>query len=497
VSSRPLSAVTGIFVAADLGASSGRVMTGVVSDGEVRLEETHRFPNVPLWMRGTLHWDVLRLFDGVLAGIRCAGRGSRITSIAIDGWAVDYALLDSSGRLLGNPVHYRDGRAEAAIPHVHATVPPAELYARTGIQFLPFNTIYQLASELETSQLREASTLLLIPDLFTYWLTGDIGVERTNASTTQLLTARSRDWDVDLMRRLGIPRRLFPPLVDPGADRGSLSAEIVDTTGLQETVPVVTVGSHDTASAVAAVPARGNRFAYIATGTWSLVGVELAEPLLTEQSRAANFTNELGLDGTVRYLRNVMGLWVLQECMRTWREEGHDLDLELLLGRAAQAASLAAVVDVDDPTLIPTGNMPARIAEMCRRTGQVPPLGPPATVRCILDSLALAHRAAVSDAVRISGHEVEVVHVVGGGARNTLLCQLTADACGLPVEAGPVEAAALGNVLVQARAAGLIHGGLRELRDIVRRSELVSRYEPRGKQSAWNGAAARIGRTYR
>jgi rhamnulokinase len=497
MASTRISRVTGIFVAADLGASGGRIMTGVVSDGEVRLEETHRFPNVPVRVRGILRWDVQTLFAGILDGLRSAGHGRRLTSIGIDGWAVDYALLDSSGRLLANPVHYRDGRAEAAISHVHATVPPADLYGRTGIQFLPFNTIYQLAYELETSQLREASTMLLIPDLFTYWLTGDIGVERTNASTTQLLDARSREWDTDLMRRLGIPRRLFPPLVDPGTDRGGLSAEIADTIGLQETVPVVAVGSHDTASAVVAVPARGNRFAYVATGTWSLVGVERADPLLTEQSRAANFTNELGVDGTVRYLRNVMGLWVLQECMHAWRDEGHDVDLDLLLEGAAHAKSLAAVVDVADPTMIAPGNMPARIAEMCRGTDQAPPEGPPATVRCILDSLALAHRAAVADAIRISGDEVEVVHVVGGGARNTLLCQLTADACGLPVEAGPVEAAALGNVLVQARAAGLIHGGLPELRGIARRSVMVSRYEPRGNQSAWTDATTRIRRTHR
>jgi rhamnulokinase len=482
--------VTSTFVAADLGASTGRVMTGVVSDGAVRLEEAHRFPNISVWTNGALRWDVKSLFAGLLEGLRVAGVGAP-TSIGIDGWAVDYALLDPSGELLDDPMHYRDNRTEAAIARVSATVPPAELYARTGIQFLPFNTLYQVASD-PASRLDRASTLLLIPDLMTYWLTGDVGAERTNASTTQLLNARTRDWDAELMERLGVPRRLFPSLVDPGSERGGLVAEIAARTGLQEGTPVVAVGSHDTASAVAAVPARGSRFAYIATGTWSLVGVERVEPVLTEQSRTANFTNELGVDGTVRYLRNVAGLWVLQECMRTWRDDGQGLALEALLEGAWSVQALAAVFNVDDPALIPPGNMPARIAEACEAAGQRAPEGPTATVRCILESLALAHRAAIFDAARISGQTIDVVHIVGGGARNALLCQLTADACGLPVEAGPVEAAALGNVLVQARAAGLVDGGLAELRSIVRRSVVVRTYQPRGDPSGWVSAAARV-----
>jgi rhamnulokinase len=470
-------------------------MTGSVSDGTLRLEEVHRFPNLPVRVRGRLRWDVLGLFAGVLEGIRQAAQAGPVASIGVDGWAVDYALLDSDGEMLGNPLHYRDGRTHKAAARVQATVSASELYARTGIQFLPFNTIYQLASAAEAVQLGSASTLLLVPDLVAYWLTGNIAIERTNASTTQLLDARTGQWAVDLMERLGIPSHIFPALVEPGSRRGKLSLDIVADVGLPDAVPVVTVGSHDTASAVVAVPARGRNFAYIATGTWSLVGVELAAPLLSEASREANFTNEVGVDGTVRYLRNVMGLWVLQECLRRWRKAGLDVDFEDALHRAAEVTSLAAVVDVDDPALMAPGDMPERIGELCLRTGQTPPTSPVETIRCILDSLALAHRAAVADAARLSGLEVETVHVVGGGARNALLCQLTADACGLAVEAGPVEAAALGNVLVQARAAGFIQGGLDEMRAVGRASEIIRRYEPRGDQRVWSAAAARIRKT--
>jgi rhamnulokinase len=470
-------------------------MTGSVSDGKLLLEEVHRFPNLPVRVGGRLHWDVLGLFAGVLEGIRQAGQAGPVTSIGVDGWGVDYALLDSGGEVLGNPLHYRDGRAHETVARVQATVSAAELYARTGIQFLPFNTIYQLASAADAMQLGSASTLLLIPDLVVYWLTGNTAVERTNASTTQLLDARTGQWAMDLMERLGIPSRIFPALVEPGSTRGQLSLDIVADVRLSEAVPVVTVGSHDTASAVVAVPARGRNFAYIATGTWSLVGVELAAPVLSEASREANFTNEVGVDGTVRYLRNVMGLWVLQECLRRWRKAGLDMDLEEALDRAGEVTPLAAVVDVDDPALMAPGDMPERIGELCQRTGQTPPASPAETIRCILDSLALAHRAGVADAARLSGIEVETVHVVGGGARNALLCQLTADACGLAVEAGPVEAAALGNMLVQARAAGFIQGGLDEMRAVVRASEIIRRYEPRGDQRAWSAAAARIRKT--
>jgi len=484
------------IAAVDLGASSGRVILGRVAPDLLRLEEVARVGNVPVRAGDTLYWDILRLYRGVLDGLRAAGSAApdgRLDSIGVDSWAVDYGLLDEDGRLLGNPVHYRDPRTDGVLAQVLATVPGTELYAATGTQFLPLNTVYQLVAAAGTAQLAAARTLLLIPDLIAYWLTGALGAELTNASTTQLLDVHSRQWNVDIMRRLGIDPRLFPPLRAAGDPIGELRPAALDATGLAGPVAVTAVGSHDTASAVAAVPARGSRFAYVSCGTWSLVGVELDRPVLTDDSRRANFTNELGVDGTIRYLRNVMGLWLFQESMRVWHAAGAGADLDGLLRQAARLPGLAAVVDPDDPAFLPPGDMPGRIAQACARTGQPVPATPAATVRCILDSLALAHRAAVLDAQRLSGMSVDVVHVVGGGARNDLLCQLTADACGLPVEAGPVEATALGNVLVQARALGAVGSDLAALRALVRATQPVRRYEPGGDPAAWVAAAARLG----
>jgi rhamnulokinase len=449
--------------AVDLGASSGRVMLGRVTSDGVDLTEVHRFANRPVEVAGTLHWDILDLYRNVLAGIAAAGP---VDGVGIDSWAVDYGLLDAHGALLGNPVHYRDRRTD---PVARATVDrlgAAELYATTGLQFLPFNTIHQLVAERSGARLAVARHLLLVPDLLAYWLTGEVGAELTNASTTQLLDVRSRTWSTSLMAAVGVDPALFPPLREPGTVIGPA----VDTG-----VPVIAVGSHDTASAVVGVPAATPRFAYISCGTWSLVGVELDRPVLTEESRAANFTNELGVDGTVRYLRNVMGLWLLQECLRAWG----DPEVGPLLAEAARLPT-RSVLDPDDPEFLPPGDMPARIAAACRRLGEPVPESRAATVRCIVDSLAAAHAATVRQAQELSGQEVDVVHLVGGGARNALLCQLTADACGVPVVAGPVEATALGNVLVQARALGGVDGGLTELRARISASQAVVRYEPSG-----------------
>lgn len=427
--------------AVDLGASSGRVVRGVVDAGTVRIEEVHRFANGPVRLRGTLHWDVLGLYREVLTGLRRAGE---IDSIGIDSWAVDYGLLDARGALLGNPVHYRDSRTEG--------ITPADgLYEVNGLQFQPFNTMFQLMAE---PLLPHAAQLLLIPDLLSYWLTGERGAEYTNATTTGLIDVRSGRWSAELTRDL--PHGLLPALRHPG-----------DPAGTYEGVPVTAVGSHDTASAVVAVPAETDRFVFISCGTWSLVGVELTEPVLTEESRAANFTNEGGVDGTIRYLRNVMGLWLLQECLRYW-----ETGLEPLLREAWTATG--SVFDPNDPVFLPPGDMPARIQQWCGKT-----MTRAEIVRSILDSLALAHRDAVIDAQLLSGKEVDVVHIVGGGSHNELLCQLTADACGLPVVAGPAEATALGNVLVQARAVGAAHGTLADLRKLVRQSQAPKRYLPR------------------
>jgi rhamnulokinase len=477
------------YAAVDLGASSGRVMVGRVGPDSLELAEAHRFPNRPVRVPEGLRWDVLGLYGGVLDGLRAAGAhcGGRLDSVGIDSWAVDHGLLDADGALLGNPVHYRDARTEGIAEKVWATVPAPDLYAATGLQYAPFNTLYQLVAARSSEQLAHAKRLLLIPDLLTHWLTGEQGTEITNASTTQLIDPRTRTWSDDIASRLGVDLDLFAPLRQPGDPAGVLRPDVLEETGLKGPVPVTAVGSHDTASAVAAVPAGDERFAYICTGTWSLAGLELAAPVLTEESRAANFTNELGLDGTVRYLRNIMGLWLLQECVRAWG----DPDLGALLLDAAKVPALRSVVDAGDAAFLAPGRMPERIAEACRASGQPVPESPAEITRCILDSLALAHRRAIEDAQRLADHPVDIVYVVGGGTRNALLCQLTADACGLPVVAGPTEAAAFGNVLVQARAHGLV-GDLAGMRRLLTRTQPLTRYESQGDPQRWREAQDRL-----
>ncbi|HEY7879907.1 MAG TPA: rhamnulokinase family protein, partial [Streptosporangiaceae bacterium] len=400
--------MTGLVAVAavDLGASGGRVMAGQVGRADVVLHEVHRFPNLPVSAGGTLYWDILRLFADVRHGLEAAARRFPLASAGIDSWGVDYGLLDASGALLGNPVHYRDGRTEGVAARVQASMPAAELYAITGIQHLPFNTIYQLAA---TPMLEHAATMLLIPDLLAYWLTGEAGAEVTNASTTSLFDVRAQSWATGVARRAGIPPRIFPPLRRPGEVIGSLNGPNEAGSSLR----VIAVGSHDTASAVAAVPAAEPNFAYISLGTWALAGVELDAPVLTGASRAANFTNETGIDGTIRYLRNVTGLWLLQECLRGWP----DYSLGPLLEEAARIPALRFVIDPDDPVFLPPGDMPARIASWLAGRGEVVPAGPAETVRCILDSLALAYRRAIAEAQSLSGRHADVVHVVGGGAR--------------------------------------------------------------------------------
>jgi rhamnulokinase len=470
-------------VAVDLGASSGRVMLGHAGEDVLELTEVHRFPNRPVEVAGTLHWDVLALYAGAVDGIRAAARSAgTLHGVGVDSWAVDYGLLDAQGQLLGNPVHYRDRRTDGVMDKVVEQIGADILYERTGLQLLPINTIYQLASARGTASLRVAAHLLLIPDLVTFWLTGHRAGELTNASTTGLLDIRTRRWSADTCRELGVDPGLLPELCEPGTRVGTLLSQVHH----------IPAGSHDTASAVVGVPAESEHFAYISCGTWSLVGLELDQPVLTDASRRANFTNELGVDGTVRYLRNIMGLWLVQESLRTWEEAGTSLPLDRLLRDAAAVPPRTFLIDPDDQTLLHPGDMPARIADACRRTGQSPPRTPAETVRCILDSLALAYRGALRTAQQLAGRHVDVVHLVGGGVRNELLCQLTADACGLPVEAGPVEAAALGNVLVQARAVGAVPGDMAGLRALLRRTQQVRRYEPRGRSSAWDDAERRL-----
>ncbi|MER7520358.1 rhamnulokinase family protein [Streptomyces sp. NPDC126499] len=467
-------------------------MRGRVGADLLDLVEVHRFPNTPVRLPDGLRWDVLALFQGILDGLRAAARLGPVDSVGVDGWAVDYGLLDRDGALLGAPYHYRDARTDGVAPGVWERVGgPAELYRTTGLQYLPFNTVFQLASAAGSVQLATASRLLLIPDLMVHWLTGALGAEETNASTTGLFDARTGAWSATLLRRLGMDPGLLPPLRAPGDPAGRLLPHVSASTGLAPATRVTTVASHDTASAVVAVPATAPDFAYISCGTWSLAGLELSAPVLGEEARAANFTNERGIDGTVRFLRNTMGLWLWEECRRTWAAEGGPAGHEELVAEAERAEPFVSVVDPDAPEFLAPGDMPERIREYCRRTGQPVPAERGAVLRCVLESLALAHRRTLRRAAELAGRRVGTVHLVGGGARNALLCRLTADATGLPVVAGPVEATALGNVLVQARAAGLV-GGLPSMRALAARTQPLRHYAPRGDDSAWDRAAARL-----
>ncbi|QOD02770.1 rhamnulokinase family protein [Pseudarthrobacter sp. BIM B-2242] len=480
----------GVFAAVDIGASSGRVILGRIGDkgstGEhaVELETVHRFPNGVVELDGGLRWDFDALFAEVLTGLaaaaRAAGeRGETITSIGIDTWAVDYGLVTTAGQLTAQPYSYRDDRSRAAVAPVHQKLDPARLYGTTGLQFLQFNTIYQLATEPDLEGLQA----LLIPDLIAFLLTGVRRTESTNASTTGLFDAVAGEWATEFLTALGLPKDVFPPLIEPGETVGTLLPDIAARTGLAHATKVVAVGSHDTASAVAAVPAvtsegSEENFAYISSGTWSLVGLELKHPVLTEASRTANFTNERGVDGTIRYLRNMGGLWLLSECQRTWTAEGFTPDLPKLLSAAAALPPGGPQINPDDSYFIAPDNMPDRIRGAVRHTGDILPDDPAAITRCIMDSLAAGYARTLAEAERLSDRTVNVVHIVGGGSQNKLLCQLTADAIGKRVIAGPVEATALGNILIQARAAGKVSGGLADLRRLAAASAGLRTFTP-------------------
>jgi rhamnulokinase len=480
------------FLAVDLGAASGRVMLGWWDGQRFDLRELHRFPNGPVAVLGHLHWDVLRLWQEITAGIaQYPGHESApLAGIGIDTWAVDFALLDEAGRLLGNPYHYRDRRTNGVPQQVDARVPPEQIYARTGIQRLPINTLYQLASMRQSGdpQLAVASTLLLIPDLFHYWLTGRTVAEYTNATTTQFFDARERRWAADILAALDLPAGILPPVVAPGSVLGELLPEVRDAAGLRQGVPVIASASHDTASAVAGIPGLDERSAYISSGTWSLVGVELAEPILSEEARRRNFTNEGGVAGTIRFLKNVGGLWLLQECQRQWQREGQSFSWPELVARAEAAAPLRGLVDPDAPDFLSPADMPAAIRAYCRRSGQPEPEGAGALVRCCLESLALKYRWVVAALEELTGRTIDTIRIVGGGSQNALLCQLTADACARRVVAGPVEATALGNMLVQAVALGHLPD-IAAGRAALAASVQQATYEPR-EGGDWDAAAA-------
>lgn len=486
---RPAS-TPGALAAVDLGATSGRVIIGRLEGARpdsitLTTRQLSRFANHPVRTPDGLHWNLLGMYHEVLQGLAAAEHASpgSIASIGVDSWGVDYGLL-RDGRLLGTPYHYRDERTAAGVRAVHARVSPEELYARSGIQHMPINTLFQLATEGPLLSL--ADQMLLIPDLISYWLTGVPAAERTIASTTGLLNPHAREWDLPLAERIGIPPAILPRLVDAGARLGALDAAAAAVVG--RALDVVTVPSHDTASAVAAIPASRPDFAFISCGTWGLVGLELDAPVLGEAARAAGFTNEGGLDGTTRFLHNVMGLWILSESIREWAPPADAATqaalLSELLADAARIDRAMPVFDVDDPAFATPGNMPERIRAWYRARGERAPESRAELVRCIVESLAQAFADAVSQAAQLANHEVAVIHIVGGGSQNTLLCQAVADRAGLPVIAGPTEATAMGNLLVQARTHGWITPEREAIRGVVARSTSVTEYLPRSLASA-------------
>ncbi|WP_298482069.1 rhamnulokinase family protein [uncultured Chloroflexus sp.] len=468
------------FIAVDIGASGGRVILGRWDGSRLALDELHRFPNGMVERDGHLFWDADRLWREVQHGLHQYSQNehvSLLTSIGIDTWAVDYGLLDAQGVLIGDPYAYRDPRNEGIAGQIDQLIPPEELYERTGLQRLPFNTLYQLYAERQGERLARAATMLLIPDLFHYWLTGQRVAEYTNATTTMFLDARQRVWATDLLVRLGLPPHILPPLVMPGTRLGPLRPELQADLGWPASVTVVAVGTHDTASAVAAVPHLDAQSAYISSGTWSLVGVERTEPLINDAARQLNVTNEGGVYGTIRLLKNVSGLWLLQECQRRWQEEGLLLTWDAIVAQAAVASPRRSLIDPDAPEFLAVGDMPARIRDYCRRTGQPVPETVGEIVRCCLDSLALRYQQVIDALADLTGQTITTVRIVGGGSQNALLCQLTANACRRPVVAGPTEGTALGNILVQAIAMGYLPD-LATARQVAAASVTQQRYEP-------------------
>jgi rhamnulokinase len=475
------------FAAVDLGAQSGRVAVGRFDGSRLAVAEVHRFANVPVRVRGTLHWDVLRLYADVLDGLRAAAREAAVESVGVDSWAVDFALLNQAGRLVQNPVHYRDRRRRAAAEGVLSRVGPRELYERTGIQLMPMNTIFELAAMAVEADpaLAAADRLLLVPDLFHYWLCGSRTTELTNATTTQCFDIHAGRWAVDLLERLDVPTRLLPEIVAPGTRLGPVADEDSGVAG----AAVVAGATHDTASAVVGTPLT-ERSAFLSVGTWSLVGVESPKPFVGEAAYRANVTNEGGVAGTFRVLCNVTGLWLLDECRRAWYAAGRERTLDELLGLARSAPVLQSLVDPNDALFVPPGDMPTRIVDYCARSGQPTPEDEGAIVRCILESLALKHAEVVETLAEVTSRTVDDLYIVGGGANNELLCAWTAAAAERPVHAGPAEATLVGNLLVQAIALGAL-SSLAEARAVVRDSFAPAIYEPAGT-AEWREARERF-----
>jgi rhamnulokinase len=468
------------LAAVDVGAESGRVLVGTFDGGRLTLEDVHRFPNVPVTVAGTLHWDALRLFGDITTGLRKAGAAGDVASVAVDTWGVDFGLIDERGRLLANPVHYRDARTDGMVERAFGRVPKDEIYGVTGIQFMAINTVYQMLAMAEAGDplLRHADRLLMMADLFAHFLSGASVAEYTLASTSQALDARARDWARPLLECLGIPTGLLPEIVGPGTVVGGLVGDLAAAPGLADT-RVVLPGSHDTASAVAGTPLASPSTAYLSSGTWSLIGLEIPQPVISEVTLAANLTNEGGVGGTIRLLRNVVGLWLVQESRRALWPDHEAPTYEKLAGLAETASPFTAFIDPDDERFLRPGDLPARVREFCIETGQPVPPDTATLIRILLESLALRYAAAIDQLAAASGHPIDGLQIVGGGSNHRLLCRLTAGATGLPVRAGPVEATAIGNLAVQAIAAGEL-STIAEARELAARSFTITTYEPSG-----------------
>ena len=468
-----------IVLSVDLGGESGRVMEVDYDGKDLSLNELYRFPNIPALVNGTLYWDILRLWNEIITGID-KGKLLNPSSLGVDTWGVDFVLLDEHDNLLDNPVHHRDNRTNGMMEKVFLKVPREEIFFQTGIQFMSINTLYQIMSlvEKQSSVLSVAKTFLAPPDLFNFWLTGTKVCEFTSATTTQMYNPLTKDWAWPLIRKLEIPDKIFPEVVHPGT-----------TIGQYKKMDVIAVAAHDTGSAVAAVPAKSNDFAYISSGTWSLVGLEINEPLINEDALKANVTNEGGVYGTFRLLKNVIGLWILQQCRKTWETQGKNLSYTELMKMSAKEKPLRSLIIPNDPDFLYPGNHPRKIQDFCRKTSQPVPETPGAIARCILESLSLAYCDVIKNLVEISGRKVGVIHIVGGGSKNRLLNQFAANATGLPVIAGPAEATVIGNAMVQLITLGELDN-LKDARQIIANMPELKHYEPKDKE-IWEEAYRR------
>lgn len=465
-------------LAFDLGASSGRAILGSMEDGKITLREVHRFENNGVRVCGTLYWDVLYLFDQIKRGMTQAKLAGGFDSIGIDTWGVDFGLLGRDGQLLSNPVHYRDSRTDGMMEQAFAVVDRDTIYAHTGTQFMNFNTLFQLyyLQKNKPELLQQADKLLFMPDLLGYFLTGEKKSEYTIASTSQMLNAQTGTWDLELLEKLGIPTHILCDIIQPGTRYGMLSDDICEELGVPS-VPVVAVGAHDTASAVASVPTQQDDFVYISCGTWSLFGTEAKAVNLSPQGAAFGYTNEGGVNHTIRYLTNIMGLWLIQESRRTWLRQGETVSYNDLEKAALAAAPFQSYIDPDNQLFAPPGDMPARVQAFCRQTGQPVPQSRGDIMRCIYQSLALKYRFAFDNLKTLTGKSFSCIHIVGGGTKDPLLCQMTADACNVPVLAGPIEATALGNLAVQFMASGAL-ADIKQVRSTIQASFDLKTYQP-------------------